>query len=923
MADYDLGTARGKIDIDASTLGRTTAAFDKVGKSLLGVGAVALAGFGLAVSSAASFEKSLSGTRAVMNGTEADMEKLRQKAFELGRTSQFTSKQVADGFESMAKAGLNARDILGGAADAAVALASAAGGGMNLDQASEIMVNAMKTFELGAGDLTHVADVLAGAANASTVEVDDLAVSLKYAGAVAHTQGVSIDELSTALAILGDRGIKGSTAGTSLRGVLLSLSPTSAKAASALKELGIITADGSNQFFDAKGNMKSFAEVAQILQDHTRGLSQEQKTQAFNTIFQRRAMASALILANQGAAGFANYAAEIKKISAADVAAIKLDNLAGRVKILKSSLQTLMIQFGEAFQKTLQGWAEKAIVVVNWMSSLDDSTKKTIATVVVIVGVLATLAGTFILVMSALVKTYRAARDFVKGVQLMIQVTKLMWATMAANPILIVIAALVAIGVALFVLYKKSQRFRDIVDSLWQVLQRLWDTLSGAGVKAWHALNTAVRDVVGAFEAAFRWVKANWDIILAVLTGGPGLIILVWRRFGDDIKNFIGGALDAVVGFFQALPGRIVGFITQVVSTFASIGSSLLNAIATGVPAAIQAFANFMAKLPYWAGFYIGFVIGRIIKLGIDLVTNMVQMGVDFVQAYVDFWMKLPGRTAEFITDIVGKVTTWVTDMVTKATELGTRFMEAIVSFFTQLPGRVWGFLVDTITRIAEFEREAIAKAISIGQGILNSVVQFLTQLPGKVASFLTSAVAAIRDKILSAGQAAREFGTRIFDALGDAIRGLPGQMGDILGRLISIIKDKIKDAFNAVKDFASGLWNGFKKGLGINSPSYIEEAMFSMTKNVSGEITTLAKQVGKIQKLGNSIADINPQANLQVASGAGILTPARQSVTAASTVPATSQPTGDVIHITGATEKTALEISREILFEKRVSVSA
>lgn len=843
MADYDLGTARGKITIDASTIGRTTASLDKFGKSFLGVGALALGGFAVAVGAAASFEKSLSGTRAVLGGTEQDMENLRKKAFDLGRSSQFTSKEVADGFESMAKAGLHATDIMGGAADAAVVLASAAGD-MNLDQASEIMVNAMKTFGLGAKDLGHVADVLAGAANASTVDVDDLAVSMKYAGAVAKTQGVSIDALSTAFAILGDRGIKGSTAGTSMRGVLLSLSPTSKKAAQALKDLGIITKDGANQFFNAKGEMKSLGEVSQILQDHTKGLSQEQKTQAFNTIFQRRAMASALILSEQGAAGFKKYSDEISRVSAAKVAADKLDNLAGRVKILKSSVQTLVIQFGEIFQKMLQGWAEKAIVVVNWLSNLSDGTKKAIVIIVVAVGVLATIIGTMLLAVSAAIKVYKAFKDLQRGIALITKAVKLLNLSFLTSPVFLIIVALVALGVALFVLYKKSETFRNIVDSLWQSLQKVWDSITNAGVAAWHAFQAGVDIVTGAVSAIINFVKANWVDIIAVLFLGPiGIIMVAWRHFGDDFLNFIGNVISSVVGFLMDLPGKA---------------------------------AAALAQLPYAVGYVIGLVLGTIIKFALDGVRFMVEMG--------------------------------------------PKFIAAIVGFLTQLPGKVASFLYSAFLKLGEFERNALSAAARIGAGILKGIVDFLLKLPGRAFDLLTSVVSTIAGFYLTMFTGAANLGKAIFTAFIDQVTSLPGRMGGILVNIIKAIKDKITDGFNAVKDFASGLWNGFKKGLFGSPRTKIEYAVEAMTDTVGTETARLASQVKQIQRLSNGISDLSPSASLGLAQGAGILKAAGSTLAPFPTAAAPVQE-GDTFNITGADTKTALQLSQEIMFEKRVNV--
>src|SRR5690606_11885348 len=107
-------------------------------------------------------------------------------------------------------------------------------------------------------------------------DIDDMAYSLKYAAAPAASLGISVDDLNAALAILGNRGIRGSTAGTALRRVFLNLAAPTSAATDAMKKLGIVTADGVNLMFDSAGKLKSLPEIFPILQEKTSGLTQQQ-----------------------------------------------------------------------------------------------------------------------------------------------------------------------------------------------------------------------------------------------------------------------------------------------------------------------------------------------------------------------------------------------------------------------------------------------------------------------------------------------------------------------------------------------------------------------------------------------------------------------------------------------------------------------
>src|SRR5690606_10494096 len=111
MPDYDLGTARGKIELDASSLGRASTAFGSLGRTMVGVGAVAVGAFAYAVKAAADFEKQMSAVDAVTEGTAAQMEAMKQLALDLGASTVYGANEVGRAMEQLAKAGIDIEDI--------------------------------------------------------------------------------------------------------------------------------------------------------------------------------------------------------------------------------------------------------------------------------------------------------------------------------------------------------------------------------------------------------------------------------------------------------------------------------------------------------------------------------------------------------------------------------------------------------------------------------------------------------------------------------------------------------------------------------------------------------------------------------------------------------------------------------------------
>ena len=312
---YDVGTARGVIKIDYDGTGvkkaqqdveglddtgkKSAASLGKIGTVAGRAGLVIAAGLGAGVAAAANFEQRLSAISAVSGATSGEMDKIRAKALQLGKDTAFSAGESAQAMEELIKAGLSVDDVLNGAADATVALAAA--GEVALPEAAAISANAMNQFGLSAKDMVGVTDDIAGAANASAIDVSEFGMSLQQVGAVANLAGVSFHDTATAIALMGNAGIKGSDAGTSLKSMFSRLQPTTKKQADLFKELGIITEDGTNKFYDQAGNLKSLDKVSGILQNSLKGMTAQQKQATLQTLFGSDAIRAAAVLSKSGA----------------------------------------------------------------------------------------------------------------------------------------------------------------------------------------------------------------------------------------------------------------------------------------------------------------------------------------------------------------------------------------------------------------------------------------------------------------------------------------------------------------------------------------------------------------------------------------------------------------------------------------------
>lgn len=343
------GMQKAKASVDDLTKAAAPSKADAFGKlsdkaALAGVGVASA--IGLAVKRFADFDQAMSAVRANSGATGDSLEQLRQAAITMGADSQFSATEAAQGINEMAKAGVEAKDILGGGLKGALDLAAA--GQISVAEASETAATAMTQFGLSGETVPHIADLLANASNKAQGGVGDMSAALKQAGLVANSMGLSIEETTAGLTAFASAGLLGSDAGTSFKTMLQRLSAPTGEAAEELERLKINT-------YDSQGNFVGLANVAGQLQAGMEKLTPAQRAASMSVIFGSDAVRAANVLYEQGADGINKWTAEVSEQgAAAKQAAALTDNLKGDIERLGGALDSVFIQSGSGANEALR-----------------------------------------------------------------------------------------------------------------------------------------------------------------------------------------------------------------------------------------------------------------------------------------------------------------------------------------------------------------------------------------------------------------------------------------------------------------------------------------------------------------------------------------------------------------------------------------
>lgn len=484
-----------------------------VGQSLLPVTG-ALTGVGAASTVMANnFNDAMSQAAGALDKPMSEMEDLRQLAIQTGQDTVFSATDAGNAITELAKGGLTEADIKAGALKTTMDLAASSG--MDLGEAANVVVQAMGAFGLSANESAEAANALAGAAAASSTDVEPLTQALAQCSAGAKNAGWSIQETTAVLARFADAGIEGSDAGTSLKTMLQRLAaPTSEAAATKIETLGIKTRDAS-------GNLLGAAEMAQELQDKLGGLDAASRDAALSAIFGSDAMRAATVMMDSGTEGLQKYIDAANDQEAAQrLANSQMSDGSRAIEELKGSLETAAIQIGDTLAPIVQKVAELITALVNKFSALPEGVQQ----VIVVVGILVAALGPLLMVIGqislgisavagTLSKSSRiggAVTNLIGGIKT--AVTGLL-GIITAHPVIAVITAII---VTLVALYNKCEWFRDGVNGILKAIKdgffAAWD---GIVEFFTETIPNAWNEMVSFFQGIPAWWSGIWDSVQA------------------------------------------------------------------------------------------------------------------------------------------------------------------------------------------------------------------------------------------------------------------------------------------------------------------------------------------------------------------------------------------------------------------------
>lgn len=364
--------------------------------------------------------------------------------------------------------------------------------------------------------------------------------------------------------------------------------------------------------------------------------------------------------------------------------------------------------------------------------------------------------------------------------------------TLMANPIFLVITAIVALVAGLVVFFTQTKKGQEIWKSFISALVAMWQGLVKSLTSIWNSISTAattifnaVKDGIStAFNAVATVIGNVWDTITSTLTSVWDGIVNIATTVFNTIKNVI-------ILVFMGIQAIIQG-IWIVITSMLSVVWNGIVALVTIIWAPISAFFQTL-----WTG-----------------ISNI----------FMSVWNSIVAFLAPIFTTIATMISTvWngivlvfqtvfnlISNVVMNAWNAISTATTVVFSAIGNIISTIWNGILTAISTVVNVVISVVSSAwnaiSSVTVSVFGAIVGVVSSIWNGIKSTVSNVVNGVKSVITGTWNAISSVTRSAFNAVKSAIEGP-----------LNSAKNTVSNVINAIKGFFSGLHLSFPK---IKMPS-------------------------------------------------------------------------------------------------------
>jgi phage-related protein len=349
-------------------------------------------------------------------------------------------------------------------------------------------------------------------------------------------------------------------------------------------------------------------------------------------------------------------------------------------------------------------------------------------------------------------------------------------AALTANPIGLVIAAIVGIVAALVLAYNKVGWFKAFVDA------------------AFRGISAVVGWVV-------NFIRNNWQTLLAILTGPIGLAVLFITKNWDTIKAGFGTVKAFIVGAISAIAGWFISKWQGI----ARVAQSIVDGLRSGWTKAKDWVISMVAKM-------VASIVGvkNRVTGSLGRVFDTLKSGATKARNFVT---SMVARIVSTVVGIKNRVLSSLRAVFRPLTSAATTARNFVTSMVARIVSTVVGIKNRVLSSLRAVFRPLTSAATTARNFVTSMVARIVSTVVG-IKNRVTGSLGRVFDTLKSGATKAKNWVDGKVSALVNLITGIPRRIGN----MASAISEPFKWAFSRIAQF----WNNTAGKLSFTAPSWM-----------------------------------------------------------------------------------------------------
>ena len=747
------------------TLGEKITAIGQKFKVISVVASTTLVGI---TASAINFESAWTGVTKTVDGTEAELEEIKQGILDLSEVTASSSSDIASVAEAAGQLGVKKENVLA-FTETMVRL----GDSTNLS-ADEAATAIAQLYNIMGSDINTVdrfgAAIVALGNNAATTEADILNMASRIASSGKQV-GLTEQEVLALATSLSSVGLEAEGGGSAISAVITKIDKDVALNSNTLKTWASVAGMSVTDFKNLWQNdaMSAIQSIVKGMGDASVG------GENLNVILDDLGVTSLrqtdTMKRLSGASELMSEMVDLSNASWAENTALTTESekryqtTEAKIQQLKNTLQELCVKLGEILLPIIQKICDGLSGFVNWLTNLSPTTKKVVLVILTLVAVIAPLLitvgklisgiGSIITIIPKLVSMFGMIKTAASG----------LFSVLLANPIVLIIAAIVAL-IAIFVtLWNKCEWFRNFWIGLWENIKSIFNAVISFIVSLVqnHINNLmTVANLINIYV-----IQPIWNMI---------------KAFGAFLQNCVNWINTYII---QPIWNKIQEFLTMLQTIVEWINTNVIQPILNIVIPIVTKIGEIITKIWEIITVLFGVLCQWIYENVISPIITTVQEFVGAVTQFVqDIWNK--------IVDIFSAVGNWFGDRFREAKEAIILVFSIIGEWFSQ-----------KFTQVKEAVMQAFMPIVQWFSNRWNDIKNIFSAVSSFFSSVFQSAWNGIKNIFSNVGS--------FFQNIWNTIKNMFTNIGTAIGTGIG---NAFKSVVNSIISFAENMINGFIRSI-------------------------------------------------------------------------------------------------------------